>query len=404
MLAFLISLLLMNLPSNYIGFSRKYRPMSFAELKGQDALVKVLSHSIINNRLARGYLLTGIRGVGKTTSARIIAKTINCTNPSVSGDEVSACHNCTNCKSFSEQKHPDIIEIDAASRTGVDDIRQIIESSEYRPLLARFKVFIIDEVHMLSKGAFNALLKILEEPPEHVVFIFATTEVQKIPLTVVSRCQRYDLRRLTGEELLKLLIQIADKEKLSYESEALKIITSKSDGSAREAISILDQAANMTFEKGSDKGAITTALVNQMLGLTGVETIITLFEYIVEQRAGEAIGLVGDLYLSSVNLEEFYKSASDFVAYLTKAKALAKYQDPTYEAFDSRVTNIIIKTSFSQLSILWQIISKGLLEIKSSHNQLITAEMLVLKAVYAQTIPPFEQLIEGSRQENPRRG
>jgi DNA polymerase-3 subunit gamma/tau len=383
----------LNRSNNYIGFARQYRPQSFSELKGQNALVKVLTHSIVNDRLAKGYLLTGIRGVGKTTSARIIAKTINCTNLITKDEGVFPCESCQNCRSFKEQKHPDIIEIDAASRTGVDDIRQVIESSEYMPLLGGYKVFIIDEVHMLSKGAFNALLKVLEEPPPHVVFIFATTEVQKIPLTVISRCQRYDLKRLSTDEIIALLKEIAGKENISIEEEALTTIAAKSEGSAREAVSLLDQAVSMAFDTEVN---VTDSLISQMLGIVPIKTMIMLLGHIVEHKTSEAIDLINQTYVTTGNPEEFLKDFSDFIAYLSKAKALKNYRNNSYAAFDNQITDLLTKLKFSQLSILWQIITKGIQEIKHSHNQLVATEMIILKAIYAQEMPSVEDIINKS--------
>ncbi|CAN7942364.1 unnamed protein product, partial [Ixodes pacificus] len=262
----------------YIPFARKYRPNNFAELQGQEVLVKVLSYTILNDRLAGGYLLTGIRGVGKTTSARIIAKTVNCSALITENTTIKTCEECTNCISFNNHNHPDIIEIDAASKTSVDDIRRIIESAEYKPLQGKHKIFIIDEVHMLSKGAFNALLKTLEEPPPHIIFIFATTEVQKIPATIISRCQRYDLRRLSFEEIFKLLEYITKKENLKTDIEALRIIAYKSEGSARDAVSILDQAASMSAKSDN---IISPQVINQMLGLVDSSFIIEFVECII---------------------------------------------------------------------------------------------------------------------------
>lgn len=268
--------------ARHVPFARKYRPKNFKELLGQEVLTKTLSYCINNKKLTGAILLTGIRGVGKTSSARIVAKTVNCT--SLLNDNLNnalPCELCKNCESFNKNTHPDIIEIDAASRTGVDDVREIIESSEYRPLLGEYKICVIDEVHILSKNAFNALLKLIEEPPPHVIFIFATTEVQKIPLTVLSRCQRYDLRRLSIEEILTLLKNIAQNENLKFEEEALKIIALKSEGSARDATGILDQASSYIHHMDQND-IITAKSVNQMLGLVQISTILRLVRLIID--------------------------------------------------------------------------------------------------------------------------
>lgn len=291
-----------NSSNQYIPFARKYRPSNFTELQGQEVLVKVLSYTILNDRLTGGYLLTGIRGVGKTTSARIIAKAVNCSALITENTTIKTCEQCTNCISFNNHNHPDIIEIDAASKTSVDDIRRIIESAEYKPLQGKHKIFIIDEVHMLSKGAFNALLKTLEEPPPHIIFIFATTEVQKIPATIISRCQRYDLRRLSFEEIFKLLEYINKQENLKTDIEALRIIAHKSEGSARDAVSILDQAASMSAKSDN---IISPQVINQMLGLVDSSVIIEFVEYIIHRETEKAINLINKLYNFSVNLEIF---------------------------------------------------------------------------------------------------
>lgn len=373
----------------YITFARKYRPRNFSELYGQEVLVKVLSYTIINNRISQGYLLTGIRGVGKTTSARIIAKTINCTNPIIEENDIFPCENCQNCLSFTQNKHPDIIEIDAASKTSVDDIRKIIESSEYKPLIGKYSVYIIDEVHMLSKGAFNALLKILEEPPEHIIFIFATTEPQKIPLTVISRCQRYDLRRLTFDEILKLLEEIGKKEQLKVEQQSLKVIASRSDGSARDAVAVLDQATGLC-----EGAQITPQMVYQVLGLVDTSNVIKFFEYILQKDVAKAIDLINQLYMASANLENFVASVADFIAYLSKVKLLTDYQTPVYEFFSDEIKKILSQIDLSGLSFVWQIYSKGITEIKMSHNQLIEAEMLTIKSIYCQMLPKPEELAD----------
>lgn len=373
-----------NSSNQYIPFARKYRPSNFAELQGQEVLVKVLSYTILNDRLAGGYLLTGIRGVGKTTSARIIAKAVNCSALITENTTIKTCEQCTNCISFNNHNHPDIIEIDAASKTSVDDIRRIIESAEYKPLQGKHKIFIIDEVHMLSKGAFNALLKTLEEPPPHIIFIFATTEVQKIPATIISRCQRYDLRRLSFEEIFKLLEYITKQENLKTDIEALRIIAYKSEGSARDAVSILDQAASMSVKSDN---IISPQVINQMLGLVDSSVIIEFVECIIYRETEKAINLINKLYGSSVNLEIFIESASDFIAYLNKVKMLPNYSLPIYESFNDRTKNILDKTSLPHLSILWQIYNKGVGEIKISYNQLTETEMLVIKSIYSTSLP-----------------
>lgn len=379
--------------STYIPFARKYRPTNFSELLGQEVLVKTLSYCIQNDRLAQAHLLTGIRGVGKTSSARIIAKTINCTDKKTKGNYIAPCEKCKNCESFNNYNHPDIIEIDAASRTSVDDIREIIESSEYRPLLGAMKFFIIDEIHMLSKSAFNALLKVVEEPPKHVIFIFATTEVQKIPLTVISRCQRYDLRRLTFEELHELAHNIIKKENLKFEEEALKIIAIKSEGSARDATSMIDQAASYLYN--ASKGEVITAeLVGRMLGIMQTSTMIKFAQLIIANSPGAAIELLKQIYLNANSLESFVQGMADFFAELSKAKVIPNYHNPLYQSYSTEIADILIGTSLSRLTILWQIFSNGTQEIKQSHNELSCAQMLVIKAIYSCNLPTAEEILD----------
>ncbi len=377
----------------YIPFARKYRPTDFSEVKGQEVLVKTLSYCIQNKRLASAYLLTGIRGVGKTTSARIIAQSVNCTDIQIIDKQVKPCGVCANCDGFKKHSHPDIIEIDAASRTGVDDIREIIESSEYRPLLGQYKFFIIDEIHMLSKSAFNALLKVVEEPPEHVIFIFATTEVQKIPLTVISRCQRYDLRRLSFEEIYQLIESIAHKEGLNIQPQALKIIANKSEGSARDATSILDQAASYLHNIDGDN-VISEEIVNKMLGLLRTSVIIEFTQLIIANDPNRAISLLNQIYYSANSLEYFVQGMANFMAELCKSKVITNYHNSIYHDYSDEITSILIGTSLPRLTILWQIFSNGISEIKISHNELITAEMLIIKAIYACNLPEIEHLVD----------
>jgi DNA polymerase-3 subunit gamma/tau len=385
--------------SKYIPFSRKYRPLNFSELMGQEVLVKTLSYCIQNNRLAQAHLLTGIRGVGKTSSARIIAKTVNCTNLQEVDQIIKPCEECKNCQSFNNHNHPDIVEIDAASRTSVDDVREIIESCEYKPLLAARKFFIIDEIHMLSKSAFNALLKIVEEPPEHVIFIFATTEVQKIPLTVISRCQRYDLRRLTFNEIYSLCKKIAEAENIAFEDGALRIIANKSEGSARDALGILDQATSYLHNAGKDE-VITGKLVGNMLGLPATEIIIELVQLIIANNPTRAIELLGRIYSNASSLEYFIQALADFIAELCKSKVIITYHNPLYQDYSEELSKILIGTPLARLTILWQIFSNGIQEIKHSHNELITTEMLLIKSIHSCNIPAIEDIMDADASIN----
>lgn len=385
--------------SSYIPFARKYRPSKFSELLGQEVLVKTLTYCIKNDRLAQAHLLTGIRGVGKTSSARIIAKTVNCTDLQINEEQILPCDKCKNCESFNTHRHPDIIEIDAASKTSVDDIREIIESSEYRPLLGQMKFFIIDEVHMLSKSAFNALLKVLEEPPQHVVFILATTEVQKIPLTVISRCQRYDLRRLTFDEIQIILRNIANSEKIQFEEEALKIIAIKSEGSARDAVTMIDQAASYVHN-ASNSEIVTAENVSQMLGLLSTNIIVKFTQVIIANDSSAAINLLEEIYAKANSLESFVQTMADFMAELAKSKVMPNYHNPLYKSYSTEIADILIGTSLSRITILWQIFSNGVSEIKKSHNELISAQMLIIKAIYACNLPSAEEIMDANDVNN----
>lgn len=381
------------LKSQYIPFARKYRPADFSQLMGQEVLTKTLSHCIAHDRLFQAYLLTGIRGIGKTSSARIIAKTINCTEPKFTNEIALPCNVCSNCSSFTAHNHPDIIELDAASRTSIDDIREIIESSEYRPLLGRYKFFIIDEIHMLSKSAFNALLKIIEEPPTHVIFIFATTEAQKIPLTVISRCQRYDLRRFSFDEILALLNKITNAENLQVEEAALRIIANFSEGSAREAVSILDQLTSYVL-KTQNGNLIRSQDTTEMLGLIGTNVILNITQLIIANNPRAAIELLQQIYFKSGNLLNFVQEIAVFIAELCKYKVINNYNNPIYNDYLTEITDLIIGTSLSKLTILWQIFNNGELELKRTHNELICVEMIIIRAIYAYNLPNIENILD----------
>ncbi|MEE2969665.1 MAG: DNA polymerase III subunit gamma/tau, partial [Pseudomonadota bacterium] len=269
----------------YRVLARKYRPINFDELIGQEALVRTLTNSINSGRLAHAFILTGVRGVGKTTTARIIARALNCTGPGDDdGPTPNPCGECETCRAIADDRHVDVLELDAASRTGVDDVRELIDGVLYRPTSARYKVYIIDEVHMLSKNAFNALLKTLEEPPEHVKFIFATTEIRKVPVTVLSRCQRFDLRRVDADTLVTHFSRIAEREQAEITPEAVMLIASAADGSVRDGLSLLDQAIAHSGEGGIDEDQLRA-----MLGLVDRVQIFDLFDVLMKGDIGAAL-------------------------------------------------------------------------------------------------------------------
>ena len=304
-----------NKDNQYVVLARKYRPQSFEDLLGQDALVQTLTNAIKNNRLHHAYILTGIRGVGKTTTARIIAKALNCIGKDGhGGPTIKPCGICENCKAISEGRHIDILELDAASRTGVDDIREILDGVRYKPTNARYKVYIIDEVHMLSKNAFNALLKTLEEPPSHVKFIFATTEIRKVPVTVLSRCQRFDLQRLTIDTLFNHFKNIIAKEGLQAEDEALQIIAKAADGSCRDGLSLLDQAISLS------SGTVSTEVVKNMIGLADRNQTFELFEALVSGKVDEVLTNIKEQYKNGANPTTLIQDLVNITHMVAKAK------------------------------------------------------------------------------------
>jgi DNA polymerase III subunit gamma/tau len=375
--------------NSYLVLARKYRPQNFDELVGQEVLVTTLSNAIKNNRLHHAYILTGIRGVGKTTTARIIAKTINCTNRSESLS-AQACGTCDNCKMIAASKHQDVIEIDAASRTGVDDIREIIDSIAYAPVMATYKIYIIDEVHMLSNSAFNALLKTLEEPPSHVKFIFATTEIKKVPITILSRCQRFDLRRLDEAEIAIHLKNILAKENLEAEERALELIAKMSEGSVRDSLSLLDQA----LASNNHQKLLPAELVEKMLGIGNKSQVISLFETL----------LAGDFLMASKNFSEFYSYSSDVSQLLldlmevthkvTSAKLVPNYKLDGYSKLQAdKITEIAQKISLSALTRIWQMMSKSVAEINFSSSPKMAFEMLLVRICHIVALPNLQQIL-----------
>src|SRR5882757_6785210 len=291
----------------YRVLARKYRPVDFTTLIGQEAMVRTLRNAIASGRIAHAFMLTGVRGVGKTTTARIIARALNCVgSDGKGGPTVDPCGVCENCKSITEDRHVDVIEMDAASRTGIDDVRELIEGVRYRPVSARYKVYIIDEVHMLSEKAFNALLKTLEEPPPYVKFVFATTEIRKVPVTILSRCMRFDLRRVPPETMTSHLVDILDKEAIGYEPEALAMIVRAGEGSVRDNQSLLDQAIS------HGDGRVTAATVKAMLGLGDRARSIDLFEALMRGDIANALTLLRELYDAGADPETVVGDLADF--------------------------------------------------------------------------------------------
>ena len=360
----------------YKVLARKYRPQKFKDLVGQELLVQIISSAIINNRLAHAYVLTGVRGVGKTTTARLIAMSINCQKRDKENCE--PCGDCDSCKSTGIDSNLDVFEMDAASNTGVDDIREIIDNVKYKPVIGKYKIFIIDEVHMLSKSAFNALLKTLEEPPEHVKFIFATTEVKKIPITVLSRCQRFDLLRIENKVLTEHLLNIVSKEKIDIDKDAVALIVRAADGSIRDGLSLLDQAITNQNIKIDTKSIIT------MLGLAEREKIFDLLEKILEGDSLNALDLYRKQYDLGADVLMIFDELMNVVHFLTQIKIAPNLKDDIYipELERTRGVEISSKLTLNNLNIIWQILFRGFQELQSGYHLFQHGEMLILRIIY----------------------
>lgn len=382
---------------NYIVLARKYRPQNFNELLGQDALVKTITNAIKNNRLHHAYILTGIRGVGKTTTARIIAKALNCTGKdATAGATINPCGICENCKAISESRHIDVLELDAASRTGVDDIREILDGVRYRPTNGRYKVYVIDEVHMLSKSAFNALLKTLEEPPSHVIFIFATTEIRKVPITILSRCQRFDLQRLTIETLIEHFKNISKQENFNTEDEALHLIAKAADGSCRDGLSLLDQAISL------GAGEVKTDIVKNMIGLADRGLIFDLFENLVNGKIDNVIANLNEQHHNGANPLTIIQDLINITHLLAKIKIVPEaINDASLSEnekdFCSRIApNIAIAT----LSKIWQMLIKGLGELNIAPVQIDALEMILIRIAYSANLPSPAEILDGLKKNS----
>lgn len=399
----------MNLNIRYTPLPKKYRPKSFTELAGQESLIKILNYAIKNDKISPAYLFHGSRGIGKTTTARIFAKLINCQNKNTNDDGISiACEECNNCKNFAN--HPDVVELDAASNTSVDDARLMINNSEYIPLIGKYKVFIIDEVHMLSKSAFNALLKTLEEPNESAIFILATTEINKIPLTVISRCQRFDLRKFTQKETKNLLSSICKKENITYEDNALDVIAQKSYGSARDSISILEQivvaalanSANSSTDSSVNDSAshsinhsITKDLVCETLGVVCESEITDILISMLKQDIKTLTNIIDSLEAKNIDFVVIAEDITGLLLFLCKIKIM-KSHEANFDFYSyslDEINTILSICTTHKLMIFLQIFSRDIHEIKSGYNQRIYFEMTCIKCAYSIEILDLNEII-----------
>jgi DNA polymerase-3 subunit gamma/tau len=369
---------------DYQVLARKYRPGTFAELIGQEAMVRTLTNAIESGRLAHAFVLTGVRGVGKTTTARLIARALNCYGKDGQGSiTVSPCGACESCKAIAESRHVDVMEMDAASRTGVDDIREIIESVCYAPASARFKIYIIDEVHMLSKNAFNALLKTLEEPPPHVKFIFATTEIRKLPVTVLSRCQRFDLRRVDSELLIKHFAGIVKKEGAEVEAGALRMIARAAEGSVRDGLSLLDQA----IAHGGGKASAEE--VRAMLGLADRAKVLDLFRHLMAGQPKEALALFREQYDLGADPSAILRDLAEVVHWLTRLRVAPEAGTDALisQAQLQEGRDMADKLKMPELTRTWQLLLKGIQETQSAPQPVTAAEMVLIRLAFAANLP-----------------
>jgi len=373
----------------YVVLARKYRPSSFAGLIGQDAMVTTLRNAFATDRIAQGYMLTGVRGVGKTTTARILSRALNYERDGIDKPTFDMSEFGRHCAEIMEGRHPDVLEMDAASNTGVDNIREIIESARYKPLVARYKVYLIDEVHMLSKGAFNALLKTLEEPPGHVKFIFATTEVRKVPLTVLSRCQRFDLRRVEVPVLIEHFRRIVANEGGEAEDEALALIARAAEGSVRDGLSLLDQALAM------GAGKVRLERVREMLGLADRGRIFDLLEKLLGGSTAEALEAFAGLHRDGAEPGQVLADLAEAVHLVTRAKTLGAAAAGEGVPAEERRRAVALseRLSVAILSRAWQLLLKGLEELAKAPNQAAAAEMVLIRLAYTADLPAPADII-----------
>ena len=374
-------------PSAYRVLARKYRPQTFHELIGQDAMVKTLANAIQRGRIAHAFLLTGVRGVGKTSTARLVAKALNCIGPDgQGGPTIEPCGVCEPCRAIAEGRHIDVIEMDAASHTGVDDVREIIDAVRYASVSARYKIYIIDEVHMLSKSAFNALLKTLEEPPEHVKFLFATTEVGKVPVTVLSRCQRFDLRRIPAETLAAHFAEVSAREGVEIEPDALAMIARAAEGSARDGLSILDQAI------AHGAGSVTAEQVRGMIGLADRGRIRRLLDLLLSGDSTASLAELDEAHALGIDPAALIRGLMEELHSASRAKAGASEAMLAPEQREA-ADRLAAKLSWGQIHRLWQLLLKGLSDVQVAPDPTEASTMALLRLIHAAELPDPSALI-----------
>ena len=387
----------------YQVLARKYRPQNFEDLIGHGAMVKTLKNAFAANRIAHAYILTGVRGVGKTTTARILARALNYVGPNGedNGPQMELGEEGRHCKAIAESRHPDVMEMDAASRTGVGDIRELIEGVRYAPIEARYKVYIIDEVHMLSTAAFNALLKTLEEPPPHVKFIFATTEIRKLPVTVLSRCQRFDLRRIDPELLTDHLAAIADKEKVKVDRDGLWMIARAAEGSVRDALSILDQAIVQHAAQGGE--AVSAEMVRDMLGLADRSSVWALLEAAMKGDAKSALENFRSQYDAGAEPAQILRDLLDLTHLLTRIKAAgpaAASHGPAGEADAERAKALADGLEMNALTRVWSLLMKGLTETQMAPDAAAAGEMALIRLCFAADLPTPDEALRALKKNS----
>ncbi|MDR2686105.1 MAG: DNA polymerase III subunit gamma/tau [Rickettsiales bacterium] len=374
--------------NNYTVLARKYRSKTFADLIGQGVLSTTLSNAINSGKLAHGYIFSGIRGTGKTSAARIFARALNCT--AQDSPTPTPCGECDNCRAIATGQHMDVMEIDAASHTGVDNIRDVLDSAAYAPNMGRFKIYIIDEAHMLSKAAFNALLKTLEEPPAHVVFMMATTEIRNIPATILSRCQRFDLARVHIDELKAHFLKLAALEKIELSDAAATLIAHAADGSVRDGLSILDQAISQT------NGKVDEAAINAQLKRTGFDQLAALVETIFSGNVEDALAKTADMYSGGADMAGLLGDMQDFTYWLTRAKISpdAIRTAPYTENIKTRMIAIAEKTTLNTLSRFWQVMTSSAAEVGSASHPKNSFDMMVVRMMYLADLKPIKTLLQ----------